>query len=61
MPELGKYAATVLSAYGVSILLLVVMAGWSLWRARAVRAALEGVEGRIRATRAGAAASEGGQ
>ena len=46
MPELGKYADTVLSAYAVSLLLLVVLAVWSVWRARKVRAELETVEAR---------------
>lgn len=48
MPELGKYAATVLSAYGVSILLLLALAGLSLWRARRVKAQLAEVEARIK-------------
>lgn len=44
MPELGKYAQTVLSAYGVSILLLVVLAGLSLHRSRRIKNELEQVE-----------------
>ncbi|PJE27050.1 heme exporter protein D [Pseudooceanicola antarcticus] len=48
MPELGKYAATVLSAYGVSLLLLLALTGVSLWRARRVRAELAEVEARTK-------------
>ncbi|MBR9766025.1 MAG: heme exporter protein CcmD [Rhodobacteraceae bacterium] len=48
MPELGKYAATVLSSYGISILLLVALAVVSLRRATRVRRALEEVEARRR-------------
>ncbi|WP_375691491.1 heme exporter protein CcmD [Pseudooceanicola sp. LIPI14-2-Ac024] len=46
MPDLGKYADTVLSAYAVSIALLVVLVAVSVWRARRVKAALEKVEAR---------------
>ncbi|WP_108886806.1 heme exporter protein CcmD [Pseudoprimorskyibacter insulae] len=44
MPELGKYAGTVLSAYGASIVLLVVLVAASWRRARKVKAALAKVE-----------------
>ena len=44
MPELGKYAAEVLSAYGVSLLLLAALVGLTLLRGRAARRALEEVE-----------------
>ncbi|WP_339638959.1 heme exporter protein CcmD [uncultured Sulfitobacter sp.] len=44
MPELGKYAAEVLSAYGVSLLLLAALVGLTLLRGRAVRRALEETE-----------------
>ncbi|SIT80329.1 heme exporter protein D [Yoonia rosea] len=44
MPDLGDYAIEVLSAYGVSILLLLALV-WLSWRRYAkVRAALEEVE-----------------
>lgn len=44
MPDLGDYAIEVLSAYAVSILLLVILV-WLSWRRYAkVRAALEKVE-----------------
>ncbi len=46
MPDLGKYAVTVLSAYGVSLALIVALVVLSLWRSRRVRAELERVEDR---------------
>ncbi|MDW3225591.1 MAG: heme exporter protein CcmD [Paracoccaceae bacterium] len=47
MPDLGKYADAVLSAYGVSILLLLVLVIFTLRKGRAAREALESVEKRI--------------
>lgn len=44
MPELGKYAGTVLSAYGASLVLLGLLVVVSWLRARRVKAALEKVE-----------------
>lgn len=44
MPDLGKYAEPVLSAYAVSIVLLVAIVGLSLWRGRKVRADMRDVE-----------------
>ena len=44
MPDLGKYADAVLSAYAVSIALLVAIVVLSLWRGRRVRAEMEDVE-----------------
>lgn len=46
MPELGKYAAAVLSSYAVTIVLLIVLVALSLRRARRVRARLRQVEER---------------
>ena len=46
MPDLGKYAVAVLSAYAVSIVLLVAIVALSLWRGRRVRAEMEDVERR---------------
>lgn len=46
MPDLGKYAEAVLSAYAVSIVLLLAIVGLSIWRARRVKAQLEDVEAR---------------
>ncbi len=45
MPDLGRYAVEVLSAYAVSILLLAGLAWWSWWRWRRVRAEMERIEG----------------
>ncbi|RBW56880.1 heme exporter protein CcmD [Phaeobacter gallaeciensis] len=47
MPNLGKYGDTVLSAYAASIVLLVVLVAFSLWRGRRVRAELAKVEQRM--------------
>lgn len=46
MPDLGKYAAEVLSAYGLTLLLVagLIMATWA--RSRRVRRALERAEAR---------------
>ncbi len=46
MPDLGKYADAVLSAYAVSIVLLVAIVVLSLWRGRRVRAEMDAVERR---------------
>ncbi|WP_299149486.1 heme exporter protein CcmD [uncultured Tateyamaria sp.] len=48
MPDLGKYADAVLSAYAVSIVLLVAIVGLSLWRGARVRADMRAVEERTR-------------
>jgi len=45
MIDLGKYATEVLSAYGISIVILVVIVWQSVARARKVRAELDRVEG----------------
>lgn len=44
MPDLGKYAVEVLSAYGVSLLLLAALIGQSWRRSARMRAALARVE-----------------
>ncbi len=44
MPDLGKYAVEVLSAYGISLALLAGIVWLSVRRSRAVKAALEKVE-----------------
>ena len=44
MPELGKYAATVLSAYGVSIVLILGLVAVSMIRAARVKRQLQDVE-----------------
>jgi len=48
MPDLGKYADTVLSAYAASILLLIGLVAISLWRGRRVRAEMDALEKRMR-------------
>jgi len=47
MPDLGKYAETVLSAYAVSLVLIVVLVLLSLRRGRKVKAELEAVEKKV--------------
>lgn len=44
MPDLGRYAVEVLSAYGVSVALLLALTGWSWSRWRRVKAEMERVE-----------------
>ena len=44
MIDLGKYAAEVISAWGVSLALLAGLVGWSFRRDRKVRAELERTE-----------------
>jgi heme exporter protein D len=44
MPDLGKYATEVLSAYGASIVILVIIVWQSFARARKVKADLDRVE-----------------
>lgn len=46
MPELGKYADTVLGAYAVSILLIAGLVALSLWQSARTRRALDEVEAR---------------
>ena len=46
MPDLGKYAEAVLSAYAASIVLLILLVVASVWQARRAKAALEDVEKR---------------
>ncbi|WP_368187565.1 heme exporter protein CcmD [Aestuariibius sp. HNIBRBA575] len=45
MPDLGKYAAEVLSAYGLSAALLVGLVVMSVRASRKARAALRAIEG----------------
>ena len=44
MPELGKYAVPVLTAYGTSIGLIFGLVGLTLWRGARVRRQLREVE-----------------
>ena len=46
IPDLGRYAATVLAAYGVTLALLAGLVGVSLWRAARVRRRLGILEAR---------------
>jgi heme exporter protein D len=46
MPDLGKYSFEVLSSYGVTLVLLVLIVVFSIRRSRKVRGALEEVESR---------------
>ncbi len=46
MPDLGKYASEVLSAYGVSLFLIGALVVVSLRRARKIKAQLDQIEGR---------------
>ena len=44
MPDLDRYAGTVLGAYGVTLVLLAVLVGLTLRRSRAVRRRLARLE-----------------
>ena len=48
MPDLDRYAGTVLGAYGVTLALLALLVGLSWWRAVRVRRRLAVVESRHR-------------
>ena len=50
MVDLGQYASAVLSAYGVTIGLIVILVGASIWRARRVVRRLREIEARRKAT-----------
>jgi len=52
MPDLGTYVATVLMAWGGTLLALAGLIGQTLWRAREVRRALEAQEARTASDRA---------
>ena len=49
IPELGKYAGAVLSSYGLSLGLIVLLVAVSLRRSRRVKAELQEVEMRRKA------------
>ena len=44
MPDLGKYAGTVLSAYAISLGLLALIVGLSLWQSRRIKRNLNKAE-----------------
>ena len=46
MPDLGRYAVEVLSAYAGSLILLVAVVAASIWQAKRVRQRLESMEAR---------------
>lgn len=48
MPDLGKYADTVLSAYAAAIVLLIAVVAITLWQGRRVRAEMARVEAKGR-------------
>lgn len=48
MPDLGRYATEVISAYGLSLLLIAGLVWHSWWRAGKTNAALEQVESQTR-------------
>lgn len=50
MPDLGKYAASVLTSYAASIALLALLVAITFWRGRKARQALDAVEHRNRKT-----------
>ena len=50
MPDLGKYAIPVLSAYGAAILLLLGLVALSLWQAGRMKRRLAEVEARVHET-----------
>lgn len=47
IPDLGKYAETVMSSYAASIFLLVALVVFSVLRGRKVRAEMEKIEQRM--------------
>ena len=46
MPELGKYAGSVIGSYAASLLLIAAVVVLTVWQARRVRADLREVESR---------------
>ena len=48
MPDLGKYTETVLSAYAVSLLLIVVLVGVSVYRSNRVKKQLQDIDNKVK-------------
>ena len=48
MPDLGKYAETVLSAYAASIALIVVLVGVSILRSKKIKKELQDIENKVK-------------
>jgi len=55
MPDLDRYAATVLAAYGVTLAMLVLLVAVSWWRSTRIRRQLAQLEARTRGGRDGRA------
>jgi len=55
IPDLDKYAGTVLGAYGVTIALLAALVALSFWRAGRIRVALARIEAQVKGNRDGGA------
>jgi len=53
MPDLGKYADTVLSAYAISIAILIGLVALSFWQSRQARARLTEIEARRNTAKSG--------
>ena len=53
MPDLGKYAGTVLGAYGVSLALLAGIIALTIWQARRAKRRLVEAEARVKEARNG--------
>lgn len=51
MPDLGRYAAEVAMAYGLSLVMLGVLILWIWTRGRKIKAALDVIESRRKETR----------
>jgi len=48
MPDLGKYAADVLAAYGLTIVLIISLVGFSLRQSARAKRLLEAEEAKVR-------------
>ncbi len=55
IPDLDKYAGTVLGAYAVTIALLAAIVALSFWRAARTRDALARIEAKVKGSRDGRA------
>lgn len=55
MPDLDRYAGTVLGAYGVTLAILALLVAWSVWRAARARRALAEAEAKLNRRTHGAA------
>jgi heme exporter protein D len=51
MPDLGKYADAVMGSYAVSLGLIAVLVGYSLWQGARMRRALAVAEARAKGAR----------